>query len=112
MKEGDPRSPTTRETGAHRPELPRPRFRLGQVVSTPGALQALEEAEQNPLELLFRHATGDWGDLGEEDRAENELSVEQGYRILSAYKLNNGVRVWVITEWDRSVTTLLLPDEY
>jgi len=93
MKEGEPRSSIKREPGSHGPELPRPRFKLGQLVSTPGALQALEEAEQNPLELLFRHATGDWGDLGEEDRAENELSIEQGYRILSAYKLNNGVRI-------------------
>jgi len=91
---------------------PRPLFDLGQVVGTPGALQALTEAGQLPYELLTRHVTGDWGNLDDEDKAENELSVEQGFRILSAYQLQNGVKVWVITEWDRSVTTLLLPDEY
>lgn len=79
---------------------------------TPGALQALEEAERNPLEFLARHVTGDWGDLCEEDRAENDVSVAQGSRVLSAYELETGSKVWVITEWDRSVTTLLLPEEY
>ncbi len=56
--------------------------------------------------------TGDWGDLDDEDKKENELSVKEGFRILSAYKLETGVKVWVITEWDRSVTTIFLPDEY
>ncbi len=56
--------------------------------------------------------TGDWGDLDDEDKKENELSVKQGFRILSAYNLENGEKVWVITEWDRSVTTILLPEEY
>lgn len=72
----------------------------------------LEDAEKHPAELLVRHVTGDWGELEEEDKEENERSVEQGFRILSAYKLETGVKVWVITEWDRSVTTLLLPSEY
>jgi hypothetical protein len=72
----------------------------------------LIEAEQNPVELLARHVTGDWGDLDDEDKKENELSVKEGFRILSAYHLETGAKVWVITEWDRSVTTLLLPDEY
>ena len=75
-------------------------------------MQALEEAGQLPVELLARHVTGDWGDLCDEDRAENEISVEQGLRILSAYELHTGVKVWVITEWDRSATTFLLPGEY
>ena len=91
---------------------PRPRFGLGQVVGTPGALRALEEAGQQPAELLDRHVTGDWGDLCDEDKEENELSVEQGFRILSAYELNTGAKVWVITEADRSATTILLPGEY
>ena len=91
---------------------PEPLFALGQVVGTPRALQALRDAEQHPVELLIRHITGDWGDLCDEDKAENELSVECGFRTLSSYKLQTGVKVWVITEWDRSVTTLLLPDEY
>jgi hypothetical protein len=90
----------------------KPLFNLGQIVGTPGALQALTEAEQNPFELLHRHMTGDWGDLDEEDKEENVLSVEQGFRILSAYKLETGTKVWVITEWDRSATTILLPGEY
>lgn len=91
---------------------PKPLFSLGKVVGTPGALQALEAAEQDPSELLTRHVTGDWGDLEDEDKEENELSVEKGFRIFSAYKLQSGVKVWVITEWDRSATTILLPEEY
>ena len=75
-------------------------------------MQALEEAGQHPVELLARHVTGDWGDLCDEDKAENELSVEQGFRILSAYELQTGTKLWVITEADRSATTFLLPDEY
>ena len=91
---------------------PKPLFRLGQIVGTPGALDALIAAEQRPVELLLRHVTGDWGDLDDEDKKENELSVKEGFRILSAYHLENGAKVWVITEWDRSVTTILLPNEY
>ena len=91
---------------------PKPLFELGQIVGTPGALQVLQEAEQEPFELLLRHVIGDWGDMSDEDKEENELSVEKGFRIFSAYKLKTGVKVWVITEWDRSATTILLPDEY
>ena len=72
----------------------------------------MEKAEQNPFELLLRHVIGDWGDLDDEDKKENELSVKDGFRILSAYKLETGVKVWVITEADRSTTTFLLPSEY
>ena len=90
----------------------KPLFDLGQVVGTPGALRAMEKAEQSPFELLRRHVAGDWGNLPEEDKEENERSVEHGLRIFSAYKLETGVKVWLITEWDRSVTTLLLPSEY
>ena len=89
-----------------------PLFELGQIVGTPGALDALTEAGQYPAELLVRHVTGDWGDLPEEDVAENELSVERGLRVFSSYRLETGTKIWVITEWDRSVTTLLLPSEY
>lgn len=89
-----------------------PRFALGQVVATPGALAAMEEAGQNPLGLLMRHQSGDWGELDEEDKAENELSVREGFRILSAYVLTTKVKVWIITESDRSATTFLLPEEY
>jgi hypothetical protein len=90
----------------------KPLFDLGQVVATPGALAALEKAGQNAMDLLSRHVTGDWGELCEDDQKENALSVKRGFRILSNYKTNSGERVWVITEADRSVTTLLLPDEY
>jgi hypothetical protein len=90
----------------------KPRFSLGQVVATPGALQALDEARQDPRELLTRHVTGDWGDLDEEDKQENEFSVNRRLRIFSAYKLSTGSKVWVITEADRSATTVLLPSEY
>ena len=93
-------------------EQPKPLFRLGQLVGTPGAIKALQEAEQDPLELLYRHVTGDWGVLDDEDKKENEFSVVHGFRIVSAYKLETGVKVWVITEADRSATTILLPDDY
>ena len=88
------------------------RFVLGQLVATPGALAAFEEAKQAPLEFLAKHTRGDWEELSKEDKAENELSVRQGFRILSAYRLRTAVKIWVITEADRSVTTILLPDEY
>jgi hypothetical protein len=88
------------------------RFPLGRVVATPGALRALEKAEQLPGEFLDRHVNGDWGDVPEEDKQENELSVEQGFRILSAYTTSAGDTLWILTEADRSATTMLLPEEY
>jgi hypothetical protein len=88
------------------------RFPLGRVVATPGVLRALDEAGQTPLEFIVRHAAGDWGDLDQHDRQENELSLVHGFRLLSAYTLSNGTRIWIITEADRSATTLLLPSEY
>ena len=101
----------TREEVVHM-NNPQVRFPLGQVVVTPGALHALEEAGQSPVDFLRRHVTGDWGELGDEDREENELSVVQGFRILSSYTLSTGEKLWIITEADRSATTLLLPEEY
>ncbi len=88
------------------------RFPLGGVVATPGALRALEKAEQLPAEFLDRHVNGDWGDVPEDDKQENEFSVEHGFRILSAYTTSAGDRIWIITEADRSATTILLPSEY
>lgn len=85
---------------------------LGAIVATPGALRALEEAGQGSWEFLARHAAGDWGEVGPEDREENELSVREGFRVLSAYTLKTGVKIWIITEADRSATTVLLPEEY
>ena len=89
-----------------------PLFPLGRVVATPGALAALEAAGELPHGYLARHARGDWGDIPEEDARENERSVREGFRILSAYRTGLGTRLWVITEADRSSTCLLLPEEY
>lgn len=89
-----------------------PLFPLGQVVTTPGAKAALEEAGQDFEEFLARHVTGDWGLVPEEDKQENDYSVSNGLRILSSYETNLGVKFWIITEHDRSVTTFLLPLEY
>lgn len=88
------------------------RVPLGQIVATPGALEAFEHSGQHPIEFLSRHAIGDWGDLDEHDRQENERSLIMGYRLLSAYSLSTGVRIWIITEADRSSSTILLPKEY
>lgn len=84
---------------------------LGRVVATPGALKALSDAGEHPFSYLARHANGDWGELCETDRRENELSLRHGWRVLSSYEMGEG-RVWIITEADRSVTTILLPEEY
>jgi hypothetical protein len=88
------------------------RFALGRVVATPGALSALEKAEQLPAEFLDRHVNGDWGEVPDPDKQENELSVEQGFRILSAYTTSAGDKLWILTEADRSATILMLPEEY
>ena len=87
-------------------------FDLGRIVATPGALQALQKAEQQPAEFLDRHVKGDWGDLDDEDKRENEFSVRNGFRILSAYTTAAGDKICIITEADRSATTFLLPEEY
>ena len=84
---------------------------LGKVVVTPGALRVLTEARAHPFEYLARHATGDWGELCAFDCRQNEIALRDGYRVLSSYDVLQG-RVWVITEADRSVTTILLPEEY
>ncbi|MGA2674959.1 MAG: hypothetical protein ABSE99_17225 [Terracidiphilus sp.] len=88
------------------------RFPLGQIVATPGALAAFERAGDAPAAFLRRHLSGDWGELDAHDRHENELSVAAGFRILSAYRLSDDTRIWVITEADRSSTCILLPEEY
>ncbi len=93
------------------PALP-PRFPLGDVVATPGALELLERAGEMPATYLARHQGGDWGELSEEDRQENELSLQHGFRILSAHGVAHGERIWIITEADRSSTTILLPADY
>ncbi len=84
---------------------------LGRIIATPGALEVLSEAGEDFRLLLDRHASGDWGELDEDDRRENERSLKHGWRVLSSYPVG-GKTVWVITEADRSVTTILLPEEY
>ncbi len=86
------------------------KFQLGQIVATPGALERLTHHEI--LQALSRHAAGDWGEVDPDDWAENDLSLREGFRILSAYRSAAGVKFWIITEADRSATTVLLPDEY
>lgn len=87
-------------------------FEGGKIYSTPGAVRALAEAEQLPEEFLSRHFAGDWGNVGVEDWQENQLALENGFRLFSVYETADGQRLWVITEADRSATTLLLPEEY
>lgn len=77
-----------------------------------GALDALVQAKQKPEEFLARHHAGDWGEVPPEDAAQNEFSLENNFRLMSAYTLSNAVKIWIITEYDRSVTTILLPSEY
>ena len=89
-----------------------PLFPAGRLVATPGALALLEQVNKSPLEFLSRHLHGDWGDLCQEDKTENELSLKYGFRLLSSYQVTDTETLWVITEADRSVTTLLLPGEY
>ena len=88
------------------------KFEPGQIVATPGALEAFRASGDDPLAYLVRHLAGDWGDVNADDRRENELSLQNGWRILSSYRLKDGTRIWIITEANRSVTTFLLPEEY
>jgi hypothetical protein len=87
-------------------------FPLGQIIATPGALAALEESRQQPIEFLRCHARGDWGTIHPEDRQTNEEALRCGSRLLSAYLTSQNEKIWIITEADRTATTILLPDEY
>jgi hypothetical protein len=93
-------------------DVTKPLFKLGSLVATPGAAEALEQAGQAPWEFLARHVQGDFGEVDGEDRRANEQAVETGGRILSVYRLRTGVKVWVITEADRSASCVLLPEDY
>jgi len=84
---------------------------LGRVVATPGALNLLMEAGEDAFDYLARHATGDWGELCAFDHRQNERALREGARVLSSYPVGRE-RVWIITEADRSITTILLPGEY
>ena len=87
-------------------------FPLGQVVATSQAIDLLEQVNEYFLDYLERHVTGDWSDMSEEDQKENRYSVDKYLRIFSSYTLDSGERIWIITEADRSSTTILLPSEY
>ena len=87
-------------------------FGMGQIVATPGALRELAAQGVNEWAYIRRHAIGDWGELCDEDKAANEAALQDGERLFSHYNLPDGSHVWVITEADRSVTTILLPEEY
>jgi hypothetical protein len=105
--------PDTPPTVIRLPEDVRPSFSLGAVVATPGAISTMEQFGIDPASLLARHVAGDWGDLDDEDRAANDEALLYGSRLFSAYgDANSESRIWLITEWDRSVTTFLLPSEY
>jgi hypothetical protein len=84
---------------------------LGKVVATPGALNLLMDAGEDAFDYLARHATGDWGELCAFDRRQNEVALREGYRVVSSYETPAGT-VWIITEANRSVTTILLPEDY
>jgi hypothetical protein len=108
----DPNQDQDKEKKVMQKATKQPLFDTGQLVATPGALAALEKAGQNAIEFLSRHVCGDWGELRDEDKAENHFSLEKGFRLLSSFRTAAGDKLWVITEADRSVTTILLPEEY
>lgn len=89
-----------------------PLFELGQVLATPALLDAMSQTDEDLLTFLARHVVGDWGDLDAHDRKANEWAVMNGARILSAYHLSSGTKIWIITGADRKETTALLPSDY
>lgn len=104
-------SKVTTENNVH--SIPSPvRFQLGRIYATPSALDALEDAVESAQDFINRRARLEQGELCDEDYKENLFSIDKPLRIFSAFGTANGIKVWVITEADRSVTTLLLPDEY
>lgn len=97
-------SPTARTVG------PKPTFLFGRLVATPNAINSIPNDEI--LKALARHARGDWGTLDKEDWDANEQALRDGGRLFSAYLSNQNIKFWIITEWDRSATTVLLPEDY
>lgn len=96
----------------------KPKFKLGKIVATQGAIDALSEANQLPIHFLKRHMFGDWGDICKRDAQQNneaianEGDIDKQMRVMSVYKTSKSQTIWIITEWTREVTTLLLPREY
>jgi len=96
----------------HEEPTRRPRFSLGMVVATPGAIDAAEAANDLLLRYIARHVVGEWGDVQPEDVRANERALKDGSRLLSAYHLRDGTKIWIWTEADRSSTCVMLPSEY
>lgn len=88
------------------------KFTLGTLVLTPGAIDALLRSGETPIPMLLRHVSGDWGNISDDDKQANERAIDKGERLLSSYNTKLGVKLWVITEANRTCTTVLLPDEY
>jgi hypothetical protein len=93
-------------------ESTRPLFSLGHLVATPAALAAIARSGESARVFFGRHAAGDWGDVCEEDKKLNDQAVSAGERLLSSYRTTKGEKIWIISDADRSATTLLLPDDY
>lgn len=91
---------------------PFPLVPIKRLVATPGALQAVSDCQPFLADIVARHARGDWGEVDENDRRANDQALQTGERLLSAYTTPTGIRLWVITEADRSSTCVLLPEEY
>jgi hypothetical protein len=89
-----------------------PPFELGALAATPGAARATTTAGVRLVDLALRHLSGDWGDLTEDDKAANDRALVDGGRLLSAYRLDSGDDIWILTEADRATTTILLTGEY
>lgn len=98
-------------------QISKPDFSVGKLLATPAALEALEEADVDIIDLIERHIAKDWGDLSDDDKRLNDEALHDGSRILSVYILPTDVKVWIITEaaddnGERAATTALLPSEY
>jgi hypothetical protein len=103
---------TVKKQFPHRTETMTPKFELGQVVTTPGAMQSLERAGQDAAFFLEKHVTGDWGNVCQEDQNSNFQALRDGDRLVSMYMTLKSEAILIITEHDRSATTILLPEEY
>ena len=105
-------TPTVIKTAANKYPHTKPLFKLGQLVSTPGALELLEKTATDGFVLIQRHQHGDWGCVPAEDAEANEYALVTGCRIISSYLLNDTDKLWIITEADRSSTCVLMPEDY
>ncbi len=106
----DSPTPENRPTVAETSESALRNLELGQIVATSNAVSQLPNSAI--LIALGRHCSCDWGEVCEEDRQANEFGLRNGERILSVYRTGAGVKFWIITEWDRSITTVLMPEDY